>query len=164
MAARQRGLALQHARRDARDQERGDDERDAVDPVRRVRTRSGREEAAEDRADRPADVLQRLQERIRRGQLLVGDEIRDAGVDRRAEESIAEAGDGGERDDRARATCEREREEDSRPDEVGADHEVAPPQPIEQRPQGQPDGDGREVGDDEDGSDPEGQEFLVLVL
>ena len=66
------------------DEEGGDEERHGVDPVRGVRPRGRGEHAAEHRADRPAEVLDRLQQRVRLGQLVVRHEVRDAGIDGRA--------------------------------------------------------------------------------
>ena len=51
--ARERRLALQPPRRDARDEQRRDEERHGVDPVRGVRPAGRGEQAAEQRADRP---------------------------------------------------------------------------------------------------------------
>ena len=122
----------------------------------------GGEEAAEDGADRPADVLHGLEQRVGGRQVLVRDEVGDAGIDGRAEEAVRDAGDGGERDDRAGTARERQREEDRGAEHVGADHEVAPRQPVEERAEREADDDGRQVGDDEDGADPEARVRPVL--
>ena len=46
--------------------------------------------------------------------------------------------------------------------DTGADHEVAPRQPVEERAEREADDDGRQVGDDEDGADPEARVRPVL--
>jgi len=155
VSARERGFALQQPLRDARDEQRGDEERDGVDPVRGVRSRRRGEDAAEHRADRPADVLDRLEQRVRLGQLTLRHEIRNARIDRRPEEPRRQPRDEREADNARRARSERQRAEDRRAKQVGADHQRPPLQPVEQRPQRQSHDDRRQELDDEHRADPE---------
>ena len=79
-------------------------------------------------------------ERVRVRQLLVsGDEVRQAGVDGRSEEAGRDPGDRRERDDRppgCRRTAAREHAET---DEVGDDHEPSAREPVDERPEQEPD-------------------------
>ena len=68
----------------------------------------------ERRREQPREVLGGLQQRVRLRQVVVVDEVRHARVDRRPEEAGGEAGDGGKRDDQARAAGERQHEEHAR--------------------------------------------------
>ena len=128
-----------------------DGERHGVDRVRDVRAGDG----AEDRADHPAEVLDGLEERVRLRQERVVDEVRHARVDRRPEEAGRESRDERKRDDGARARRERQRHEHADADRVRRDHQRAPRQPVEERPEEQPDDDRRQELDDEHRTDPE---------
>ena len=119
--------------RDPREQERRDDERDRVHPVGEIRPLGRERIAADDGPDHPGQVLDRLQQRGRGGELLVVDEVRHPGVDRRAEEAGRDALDRREDDDHRRAARERERAEDGGAHEVGDDQEAAPREPVDQR-------------------------------
>ncbi len=96
------------------------------------------------------------------GSSSVGHEVRDAGVDGRPEEPAREARDRGERDDLPRPRRERQRGEHRGAQDVRADHELAPLEPVEQRPEREPDEDRRQELDDEDGADPEARVRPVL--
>ena len=78
VAARERALALQQARRDPHDEHDRDDERHRVDRVRGRRAGRRGQDAAEERADGPAQVLDRLEQRVRRAAAPRRDEVRDA--------------------------------------------------------------------------------------
>ena len=144
------------------DEDGGHEERAGIDPVRGVRPRGGGEQAAEHRADRPARVLDRLQERVRVPELRLRYEVRHARIDRRTEEAGRETGDEREPDDLARARRERKRREDDGAQHVGGDHQLAAFEPVEQRAEREPDEDRRQDLDDEHGAHPEPRVRAVL--
>jgi hypothetical protein len=131
------------------DEEGGrDEEGDGVDPVRSVRTGRGDENAADDRPDRPGGILQRLEDRVGAREILVPDEVGQAGIDGGTEEARGEAGNPRQGDDQRRAVDERQRGEDREPHEVGADHQAAPRHPVDEGARRDPDHDrGQEVSD-----------------
>ena len=145
---------LESRRRDSREQEGGDDECDRVHPVGEIRPPRGEDHAADDRPDHPGQVLDRLQQRGGGGELLVVDEVRHPGVDRRPEEAGRDALDRREDDDHRRAARERERAEDRGAHEVGDDQEAAPREPVDQRPGQDPDQDDRQELDQQQRADP----------
>ena len=118
-AARGRGR-LQQPLRDAVEEDGRDQERAGVDPVGRVDARSRDERAAGQRAERPGEVVHRLQQGVGAREVLVLDEVRQPGVGGRPEEAGRDAGDRGEGDDLRRARREGQRGEDAEADEVGA--------------------------------------------
>ena len=65
MALARDPLRLQPARRDRGDERRRDGEGDGVDPVREVRPGRRDDDAADQRRDRPGQVLDRLEQRVR---------------------------------------------------------------------------------------------------
>ena len=89
------------------------------------------------------------------GQLLLAHEVRHAGVDRRPEEAGREAGDEREPDDGGGIRRERQRDEHADAQSVGRDHQRAALEPVEQRPEQEPDDDRRQELDDEHRTDPE---------
>jgi hypothetical protein len=120
-----------------------------------VRPCGGGEDAAEHGADRPADVLHRLQQRIRLGQLILRHEVRDTRIDRRPEETGRKPGDERKSHDAGDARRKRQRTEDRCAKQVGADHQQPPVEPVEQRPERESHEDRRQELDDEHRSDPE---------
>ena len=98
----------------------------AVEPVGEVGPRCSDERAADDRRHRPTDVLARLDERVGARQLLLVDEVRQAGVDGRAKEAGRKPCDRRQDNDLSGALRERQRAEDAGPNEVGDDHQAAP--------------------------------------
>ncbi len=76
------------------------------------------------------------------------------GVHRRPEEAVRQAGRGSERDDRRGRADERQSAEHAGAREVGTDHQPAPLQPVEQRPERQPDSDRRQEQRDQQRADP----------
>jgi len=86
---------------------------------------------------------------------VVGDEVRDARVDGRAEEAVRETGHRRQGDDPPGARRERQRNEDPDADGVGGDHQRASLEPVEERPEQEADDDRRQELDDEDGPHPE---------
>jgi hypothetical protein len=95
-----------------------------------------------------------LEERVRLRQVVVGHEIRHAGVDGGAEEAGGEAGHSGERDDRDRLVREREQREDDGSGEVGADHQPPARDPVDERPEQQADREHGQELDDQERRDP----------
>ena len=67
-------------------------------------------------------------------------------------------------DDRGRALDERQRREHAEADEVGADHEPAPRQPVDERAEQKPDDDDREEVGDEERRDPDARVRHVVDL
>ena len=162
MAAAEGRRALKEPRRNARDEDGRDEERHRVDPVRGVRSRGGGEQAAEDRADGPAQVLDRLQQRVGIAELRLGHEVRDACVDGRTEEARRETGDECQRDDLARVRRERQCREDRGAQQVRRDHQPAALEPVEQRAEREADEDARQDLHDQHGADPEARVRPVL--
>ena len=154
VTSRERALALQQARRDPQHEHDGDRERHRVDRVCSRRAVRRNQNPADQRPQRPAQVLDPLEQRVGAGQLLVGDEVRDPRVDGRAEEAGRETGHRCQADDRRRVRRERQRREDPDPHGVGGDHQRAALEAVEERPEQEPDHDRRQELDDEDGSDP----------
>jgi hypothetical protein len=154
MTFRQRLLRLQQPLADARDQERGDDERRGVEPVGAVGAREREQRAAQQRAEHPREVLGSLEEPVRVREILVAHEVRQAGVRRRPEETGREADDSRERDDGERAPGEGKRTEDGRAQEVARDHQLSSRETVEERAEKEPDQDDRDEVRDEQRSDP----------
>ena len=78
------------------------------------------------------------------------DEVRHPRVGRRAEEAVREPDHERERHDRACTGREGQRHERREPDEVGADHQPAPREAVDERPEQQADRNRRdEVGDEQ---------------
>ena len=121
VSARQRLLRLEASGRDARDESGGERERHGVDPVRRIRAERSEDHARHDRADDPGEVLDPDEKRVGLRQVvLVGDEVRHARVDGRAEEAGRDpVTRPRERRSPPAVLDERERAEDTGPDEVG---------------------------------------------
>ena len=148
---------LQELRRDAREQHGREQEGRRVDPVGSVHAYTGGQRAARERAERPGDVVRELDERVRGGQVGVGHRVRDRRVDRRAEDTRGHADYAGHRDDLGRVRRERQGCEGAEADEVGADHQRAAREPVDQRAREDADRERRqEVGDQERG-DPGGR-------
>ena len=154
MTSRERALALQQARRDPQHEHDGNRERRRVDRVCGRRAGRRDQDPADQRPQRPAQVLDPLEQRVGAGQLLVGDEVRNPGVDGRAEEAGRETGHRCKGDHGRRVRREGQRDEDPDPHGVRADHQRAALEPVEKRPEQEPDHDGRQELDDEDGGNP----------
>ncbi len=154
MAPTRCALGLLEALADAHDQERGDEEADPVDDVGRIRARRRDEGAADERADRPREVVGRLQEPVRLRQVLVRDEVGQPRVDRRPEKACRHAGHEGEHDDLQRARREGKSEEDNGPRKVGDHENPAARRDVEQPPREEADDHARQELDDEKRADP----------
>ncbi len=109
---------------------------------------------ADERPDHPGQVLDRLQEGVRARQVLVRDEVRQAGVHGRPEEARGNAGDTGQRDDRDRRFGEGQGAEDREADEVGADHQPPAREPVDERTEGDAENDDRQELRDQERAHP----------
>ena len=114
--------------------------------------RSGpRRRRARRRASGPSvqrQVLDRLEQRVRARQVLVRDEVRQPRVDRRPEEAGREAGDGRERDDLRRRSSRTGARRRRRAGRGRRRPSAAAREPVDERPEQEPDRDRRqEVGD-----------------
>ena len=141
---------LEHPPRDAGEEQRRGQERRSVQPVRRLRSPDADEHAGDRRCEHPGEVLDRLQDRVRLGQVVLVDQVRQTRVERRPEEAGCEAGNGGQQHDRERAVHERNGDEHPEPHQVGDDHHALARQAVDQRCEQQPDRHHRqEVGREE---------------
>ena len=107
----------------AGEQRSGEEEGDRVQPVGEVRALNGDQEAADDRADHPRQVLDRLQERRGIRQFLVVDEVRQPGIDRGSEEARRDTAQRREEQRSGGAAGERQEAEDHDTDEIGHDQQ-----------------------------------------
>ncbi len=130
---RERLVALEERRRDAREQERRDAEADRVHPVGEVRAGGGDDDPADERAGGRRHPLRRLEQEVRLRQVVVGDEVRHAREQGRPEERVADACDEGEPDDRAGGVGERQGGEDPEPEHVRADEQELAREPVDER-------------------------------
>ena len=124
---------LEEPPRNLDDERGGEEERDCVDPVRPVGARRRHEDSPGQRPEHRRHRLGRLEKALRARQLLVLDEVRQAGVDRGAEEAGGETCDSRKRDDLTCAPRERERAEDDEAGEIGRDHDPPPRKPVDER-------------------------------
>ena len=111
-ASADRPVALEQPPRDERDEQGREGEGDRVDGVGQVRAGERDEHPAEEGPERGRRRVDELHERVRAGQLLPRDEVRQPGEDRRAEEAVPDPGDRREDDDPGGRVDERQRRED----------------------------------------------------
>ena len=115
VAARECPLALQQTGGNADHEHDRDGERDGIDRVGSRRPRHCGERAADERPDRPAHVLDRLEQGVRSGQICFRHEVGNAGVHGRTEEAGRQARDERQSDDHRGARRERQRREHADP-------------------------------------------------
>ena len=155
---------LEHVLRDPEQERSREQEGGGVDPVRRVDADCRGERAAGQRPERPREVVHRLEERVGRREILVPDQVGQARVDGRTEEARRYAYDRREDDDLRRVRRERQGDERAGAHQVGADHQSAPREPVDERADEQPDHEGRQqVGDQEPGDPRRGMRPLPDV-
>ena len=129
-----------------------------------MRARRRDDDAAEQRAGGPRDVLHRLEERVALVEVALVDEVRQRRVHGGTEDGVAEAADAREHDDPHRRVYERQDDEDDRAHAVRGNHESAPLEPVEERPDDESDDDRREEDRDEKSRDPRARMREVVDL
>ena len=117
-------LARLHPRaRDAGEQRSREEEGDSVQPVGDVRALNRDQKATDDRPDHPRQVLDRLQERRGIRQFVVVHEVRQAGIDRGAEDSRRDADQRREGNDHCGTAGKRQEAEERDTGEIGHDQQ-----------------------------------------
>ena len=129
-----------------------------------MRARGGDDDAADQRAGGPRDVLHGLEERVALLEVALVDEVRQRGVHRRAEDRVAEAAQAREHDDPDGPVHERQCDEDERAHPVRRDHQATPLEPVEERADDEADDDRREEDRDEERGDPRARVRAVVDL